>query len=119
MPDLARKTLGRTGLEVTALGYGAMELRGEPRGPAVSDEDASRILNAVLDAGINFIDTSPDYGNSEEHIGRSISPAAASTFSPRSAAARSALRLRQPVSATHTSSPLRTSAPGSNRASGG
>ena len=72
MPDLARKTLGRTGLEVTVLGYGAMELRGEPRGPAVSDEDARRILNAVLDSGINFIDTSPDYGNSEEHIGRSI-----------------------------------------------
>ena len=69
---LPKHTLGRTGLEVTALGYGAMELRGEPRGPAVSEEDASKILNAVLDAGINFIDTSPDYGNSEEHIGRSI-----------------------------------------------
>ena len=72
MPELKKHTLGRTGLEVTALGYGAMELRGEPRGPAVSDEDAGKILNAVLDAGINFIDTSPDYGNSEEHIGRSI-----------------------------------------------
>jgi aryl-alcohol dehydrogenase-like predicted oxidoreductase len=72
MPQLTRKTLGRTGLDVTALGYGAMELRGEPRGPAVSDEDASKILNAVLDSGINFIDTSPDYGRSEEHIGRSI-----------------------------------------------
>ena len=70
---LEKRTLGRTGLEVTALGYGAMELRGEPRGPAVSDEDASKVLNAVLDSGINFIDTSPDYGNSEEHIGRSIS----------------------------------------------
>jgi aryl-alcohol dehydrogenase-like predicted oxidoreductase len=73
MPELPRKTLGRTGLEVTALGYGAMELRGEPRGPAVTDEQASAVLNAVLDAGINFIDTSPDYGRSEEHIGRSIS----------------------------------------------
>ncbi len=73
MPELSRRTLGRTGLEVTALGYGAMELRGEPRGPAVTDAEASTILNAVLDAGINFIDTSPDYGNSEEHIGRSIS----------------------------------------------
>ena len=28
------------------------------------------MLNAVLDAGINFIDTSPDYGVSEERIGR-------------------------------------------------
>ncbi|MGE0601589.1 MAG: aldo/keto reductase [Dehalococcoidia bacterium] len=73
MAALPRRTLGRTGIEVTVLGYGAMELRGEPRGPAVSDEQASAILNAVLDAGINFIDTSPDYGRSEEHIGRSIS----------------------------------------------
>ncbi len=73
MPALQRTTLGRTGLEVTTLGYGAMELRGAPRGPEVSEEDAAKILNAVLDMGINFIDTSPDYGNSEEHIGRAIS----------------------------------------------
>jgi aryl-alcohol dehydrogenase-like predicted oxidoreductase len=73
MPDLAKRTLGRTGLEVTTLGYGAMELRGEPRGPAVTETEAANVLNAVLDAGINFIDTSPDYGSSEEHIGRSIS----------------------------------------------
>ncbi len=67
--------LGRTGFEVTKLGYGAMELRG-PRvwdGRAVSDEQAGRILNAVLDAGINFIDTSSDYGMSEDFIGRHIS----------------------------------------------
>ena len=35
--------------------------------------DANRVLNAVLDAGINFIDTSPDYGMSEELIGEHIS----------------------------------------------
>ncbi len=34
---------------------------------------ADRILNAVLDSGINFIDTSDDYGNSEELIGRYVS----------------------------------------------
>jgi len=73
MPDLPKPTLGRTGLEVTTLGYGAMELRGAPRGRDVSDEQAERILNAVLDAGINFIDTSIDYGQAEERIGRFIS----------------------------------------------
>ena len=36
-------------------------------------ETAQEVLNAVLDAGINFIDTSPDYGLSEERIGRYIS----------------------------------------------
>jgi aryl-alcohol dehydrogenase-like predicted oxidoreductase len=71
--SLEIRDLGRTGERVTTLGYGAMELRGEPRGPAVSDETAEEILNAVLDSGINVIDTSIDYGNSEELIGRYIS----------------------------------------------
>lgn len=65
------KTLGRTGLEVTQLGYGSMGLRG-PRTwgvRVVNDEEAHRFLNSVLDAGINFIDTSPDYGSSEQRIG--------------------------------------------------
>jgi len=69
---IARRQLGRTGADVTILGYGAMELRGAPRGPAVADEDAGRVLNAVLDGGINLIDTSVDYGRSEELIGRYI-----------------------------------------------
>src|ERR1700749_2899792 len=64
------RPLGRTGTDVTILGYGAMELRGQPHGPATADEAAGRLLNEVLDAGINLIDTSPDYGRSEELIGR-------------------------------------------------
>src|SRR5688572_11973534 len=70
--SLERRTLGRTGLDVTALGYGAMEIRG-PRiwsGRDLTDNQAERILNTVLDAGINFIDTAYDYGRSEEYIGR-------------------------------------------------
>jgi aryl-alcohol dehydrogenase-like predicted oxidoreductase len=54
------------------LGYGAMELRGAPRGRDISEGQAETILNAVLDAGINYIDTSIDYGLSEERIGRYI-----------------------------------------------
>ncbi len=69
---IATRKLGRTGADVTILGYGAMELRGQPRGPAVADDDAGRVLNAVLDAGINLIDTSVDYGRSEELIGRYV-----------------------------------------------
>lgn len=68
------RILGRTGLAVTPLGYGAMEIRG-PRiwgGRPVTEAQAERILNAVLDAGISFIDTAYDYGLSEEYIGRCI-----------------------------------------------
>ena len=67
MPNLPKRTLGRTALEVTTLGFGAMELRS-----GVSDHDAAALLNAVLDGGINFIDTSIDYGESEAHIGKHI-----------------------------------------------
>jgi len=66
------RILGRTGLTVTQLGFGALEVRG-PRvwgGRAVSAAQAERILNVVLDCGINFVDTSYDYGMSEEYIGR-------------------------------------------------
>jgi aryl-alcohol dehydrogenase-like predicted oxidoreductase len=64
--------LGKTGLNVTRLGYGAMEIRGTPRGRDVTPKQAETILNAVLDAGINYIDTSIDYGASEEFIGQFI-----------------------------------------------
>ena len=46
---------------------GAMELRGKRE--EITESDAERVLNAVLDSGITFIDTSPDYGLSEERIG--------------------------------------------------
>src|SRR3954453_11582972 len=68
---LETRTLGRTGLQVTRLGYGAMSLDPDRFGP-VSRDEATAMLNAALDAGINFIDTSPDYGPSEERIGDAI-----------------------------------------------
>ena len=71
---MEKRTLGKTGLQVTVLGYGSMALRGpslkSPEG--ATDDDADHILNGVLDAGINFIDTAPDYGLAEERIGKFI-----------------------------------------------
>src|SRR5512145_2765696 len=72
MTSLPTRKLGRTGLDVTTLGYGAMEIRGAPRARDTTDQQAETILHAVLDAGINYIDTSIDYGVSEERIGRYI-----------------------------------------------
>jgi aryl-alcohol dehydrogenase-like predicted oxidoreductase len=75
MTDLPTSTLGRTGLTVTKLGYGAMELRGPGggRGREIDDATVGALLNEVLDSGIRLIDTSPDYGRSEELIGAHIS----------------------------------------------
>ena len=73
MAELAKRQLGRTGLLVTELGFGASELRGGKMwGPEIPDSQAGDVLNAVLDSGINFIDTAPDYGRSEELIGTFI-----------------------------------------------
>jgi aryl-alcohol dehydrogenase-like predicted oxidoreductase len=74
VPDLPKRTLGRTGLQVTALGFGALELRGMVAGIGrpLTPGQPERILQAVLDAGINYIDVSVDYGEAEEHIGRCI-----------------------------------------------
>jgi aryl-alcohol dehydrogenase-like predicted oxidoreductase len=76
MSDLPTRTLGRTGIEATVLGFGAMELRGPDSGRRrrpITPEQAERVLNDVLDSGINYIDTSIDYGTSEEFIGEFIS----------------------------------------------
>lgn len=73
-----RRALGRTGLEVTPIGYGAFKIgRNEgvkyPTGYDLpSDDEAARILHGVLDLGINLIDTAPAYGLSEERIGRAL-----------------------------------------------
>lgn len=68
---LPTRALGRTGLKVTTLGYGAMSLDAR-FGRTVSQAEADDVLNTLLDAGVNFIDTSPDYGPSEEMVGRAV-----------------------------------------------
>src|SRR5689334_5682253 len=67
--SLPNSTLGRTGASVSKLGYGALELRSN----RLAHDAVDSLLNGVLDAGINMIDTSPNYGATEEHIGRSRS----------------------------------------------
>jgi aryl-alcohol dehydrogenase-like predicted oxidoreductase len=69
--SLPKAVLGRTGLEVTRLGYGTS---GQPQ----PEEHWHRLFNAILDAGVNFIDTANDYGvnwggPAESNIGRHIS----------------------------------------------
>jgi aryl-alcohol dehydrogenase-like predicted oxidoreductase len=75
MSDLPKRTLGRTGLQVTTLGFGALELRGMVAGVGrpLALGQPERILHAVLEAGINYIDVAVDYGEAEAHIGRCIS----------------------------------------------
>jgi aryl-alcohol dehydrogenase-like predicted oxidoreductase len=63
------RTLGRTGLEVTVVGFGSLTIGGA-FGP-VDDAMSLQALHASIDAGMNFIDTSDAYGagHSETLIG--------------------------------------------------
>jgi aryl-alcohol dehydrogenase-like predicted oxidoreductase len=63
------RSMGRTGLTISRLGYGGMELAGPPLARDLGDGGAVRFINRVIDSGINYIDTSIDYGLSERLIG--------------------------------------------------
>lgn len=68
-------TLGNTGLVVSRLSFGAMTFGSDPSIPAVykvSLDDARRMIDTSLAAGINFFDTADGYagGQSEEMLGK-------------------------------------------------
>lgn len=75
MDTTSRRPLGRSGLSVSPVGFGAFKI-GRNEGVKYregydlpSDEESDRILNRVLDLGVNLIDTAPAYGVSEKRIG--------------------------------------------------
>ena len=67
--QIPKKPLGRTGLEVSAIGVGGYHL-----GSAEDQEQARRIVDEAIDAGINFFDNAWDYhdGKSEEWMGSAL-----------------------------------------------
>lgn len=63
------RPLGKTGFEVSALGFG-----GGPVGfDATGQETVTEVLNTLLDRGVNLIDTAAAYKGSEEAIGKAVS----------------------------------------------
>jgi uncharacterized protein len=68
--DVARRTLGRTGAQVSIVGIGGYHLGKS----GVSEEEAIRIIRTALDSGINFLDNCWDYndGVSEQRMGKAL-----------------------------------------------
>lgn len=60
------RDFGFTGLKVSAVGFGA----GKIGGSELSDKKVDKLLNSVLDLGINLIDTARSYGEAEHRIGK-------------------------------------------------
>jgi aryl-alcohol dehydrogenase-like predicted oxidoreductase len=65
---MEKRTLGKTGMDVTVLGFGGAEIGYQ----GVALETAGRLLNGALDAGLNVIDTAECYINSEELVGQTV-----------------------------------------------
>lgn len=67
------RKLGKTGLQISEMGFGSWAIGGHSYGP-VQDPESLHALEVALDAGINFIDTADIYGkgHSEALIGQVI-----------------------------------------------
>lgn len=63
---MEKRTLGRTGLELPVLSFGASSLGAEFR--AIDLQEAISAVHAALDCGMNFIDTSPFYGRGMSEV---------------------------------------------------
>lgn len=76
MTSIAKRQMGSTGIEVSVLGLGTVKLGRDqevkyPTGFTIPDDNEVRDLLALTkELGINFIDTAPAYGNSEERLGQ-------------------------------------------------
>jgi aryl-alcohol dehydrogenase-like predicted oxidoreductase len=64
-----KKPLGRTGLDITEIGFGAWGIGSKHYGQ-VEESSALEALEAYVDGGGNFIDTARGYHNSERLIGQ-------------------------------------------------
>jgi len=72
---MQKRTLGSSGPEVSALGYGAMGLS-SAYGPAADRKDAVALLRAAVERGVTLFDTAEAYGpfTNEQLLGEALAP---------------------------------------------
>src|SRR3954452_1999280 len=72
---MQKRILGKSGLEVSALGLGCMGLS-FGYGPATDKEDAIKLIRAAFEKGVTFFDTAEAYGpfTNEELLGEALEP---------------------------------------------
>jgi predicted aldo/keto reductase-like oxidoreductase len=64
--QLERRSLGRTGEKLSILGFGGIVVMN------ATSQDASKRVGEAIDAGINYFDVAPSYGNAEERLGPAL-----------------------------------------------
>src|SRR5436189_4767289 len=72
---MQKRKLGKSGLEVSALGFGCMGLS-FGYGPAVDKQQGIKVIRAAVDLGVTFFDTAEVYGpfTNEELVGDALAP---------------------------------------------
>src|SRR4051794_36892687 len=72
---MQKRTLGKGGLEVSAVGFGCMGIS-QSYGRPSSREDGIAIIRAAVDAGVTFFDTAEVYGpyTNEDLVGEALEP---------------------------------------------
>jgi predicted aldo/keto reductase-like oxidoreductase len=67
-PEIPRRLLGKTGEKLSIIGFGGIMLNDNPQ------EFANEFVAQAFDAGINYFDISPEYGNAQEKLGLAFRP---------------------------------------------
>lgn len=72
---MKKRTLGKSGLEVSTLGFGCMGLS-HGFGPATEKNEAIKVIRTAYDRGVTFFDTAEAYGpfTNEEVVGEALAP---------------------------------------------
>src|SRR5881409_2158797 len=72
---MQKRKLGKSNLEVSAIGYGAMGLS-HGYGPATDRQQAIALIRAAVERGVTFFDTAQIYGpmTNEELVGEALAP---------------------------------------------
>ncbi|MFI9103394.1 aldo/keto reductase [Streptomyces fildesensis] len=73
---MRNRQLGRSGIQVSEIGYGAWGI-GESGWIGATEDESLRALHHAIDQGVNFIDTARGYGESERIVGRVVRERAA------------------------------------------
>ncbi|MEU3463800.1 aldo/keto reductase [Streptomyces sp. NPDC006733] len=68
---MRKRRLGRSGIEVSEIGYGAWGI-GASGWVGATEDESVRALHHAVDRGVNFIDTARGYGESERIVGRVV-----------------------------------------------
>jgi aryl-alcohol dehydrogenase-like predicted oxidoreductase len=87
---MQKRTLGKSGLDVSALGFGCMGIS-FGYGPTSSREEGIAIIRAAVDAGVTFFDTAEAYGpfTNEKLVGEALGPVRDQVLLRRSSASSS------------------------------